>query len=209
MTFNDNISNIDIMSRKKLFRLKIKGKQPFKENIYNMVKSINLNRETWVVYNNSTTKIFIGDIPNAPVIEPSQSIDLLLYGSKEVISQSRNLVSLIQNEILTFVKQVSNDFDNIPANEGGEAVTSAEENELVNQVLANEEITSDTKGVIAYGKDQNDTAQPIEFSGAEGDELQIMSLDMDQILIDILDELVKLNIQMSIITGNEIRNKDI
>lgn len=174
-----------------------------------MVKNINLNRETWVVYNTGTDKIFIGDIPNTPVIGPSQSVDLLLYGSKEVISQSRNLVSLIQSGILEFSKQINNEFDNIPANEGGDAVTSAEENELVNQVSANEEITSDTKGVIAYGKDQDNTAQPIEFSGAEGDELQIMSLDMDKILVDILDELVKLNIQMSILTGEEIQNKDI
>lgn len=174
-----------------------------------MVKSVNLNRETWVVYNTGSNKIFIGDIPNAPVIEPSKSVDLLLYGSKETISQSRNLVSLIQGGTLRFVKQVSNDFDNIPASEGGEAVTSAEENELVNQVTANEEITSDTKGVVAYGKDQNDIAQPVELTGAEGDELQIMSIDTDQLLNNILDELIKVNIQMSLITDQEIRNREI
>jgi len=179
------------------------------DNIQYMARNINLNRETWVVYNKTTSKIIIGDIPNTPIIPPKKAVDLLLYGSKEVISQSKNLVALIQRGSLEFSKKVGTEIDRIERIEGGEAVTSAEENELVNQVIIDEEITSSTKGVIAFGKDQDDTTQPIELTGPEGDELKIISIDTDKVLNNILDELIKVNIQMAFMTDTEIRNKEI
>ena len=80
---------------------------------------------------------------------------------------------------------------------------------LLDQITDGQEIDDDTTGAILYGKDPDDLAQPIGISGEENNEILTMDLDLKTTLEDILLELIKANIQMSIITGNHIKNKDI
>ena len=81
--------------------------------------------------------------------------------------------------------------------------------DLIDEIITGEEITDSTGGILLHGKDNEDTAQPVGISGEENDEIEIMDLDTETLLEDIYLELIKANIQMSIITGNEIKNKDI
>ena len=76
-------------------------------------------------------------------------------------------------------------------------------------VETDEEITDDTEGVLLYGKVNESLAKPIGISGINNDEVRIMTLDTDVILDNILSELIKANIQMSLITDTEIKNKEI
>ena len=76
-------------------------------------------------------------------------------------------------------------------------------------VETGEEITDDTEGVLLYGKDNDSTSQPIGISGEENNEVLVMDLDISTLLEDIYIELIKANIQMAIITGNEIGNREI
>jgi len=76
-------------------------------------------------------------------------------------------------------------------------------------VETGEEITDDTEGVLLYGKDNESLAQPIGISGVNNDEVRIMTLDTDVILDSILSELIKANIQMSLMTDTEIKGSEI
>ena len=80
---------------------------------------------------------------------------------------------------------------------------------IIEAVTPGQEITDDTDGAILYGKDPDDTAQAVGISGEENNEVLTMDLDLKTILEDIYLELIKANIQMSIITGNHIKNTDI
>ena len=80
---------------------------------------------------------------------------------------------------------------------------------LLDQITDGQEIDDDTTGAILYGKDPDSTAQPIGITGEENDEVQTMDLDIETLLEDIYLELIKANMQMSIITGNHIKNRDI
>jgi len=80
---------------------------------------------------------------------------------------------------------------------------------IISLIVPGQEVTDDTDGAILYGKDPEDTAQAVGISGEENDEVQTMDLDLETLLEDIYLELIKANIQMSIITGNHIKNKDI
>jgi len=81
--------------------------------------------------------------------------------------------------------------------------------DLIDEVIPGEEITDNTGGILLHGKDNDDTAQPVGISGEENDEVETMDLDTEILLEDIYLELIKANMQMSIITGNEITNNDI
>ena len=76
-------------------------------------------------------------------------------------------------------------------------------------VETGEEITDDTEGVLLYGKDNESLAQPIGISGVNNDEVRIMTLDTDVILDNILSELIKANIQLSLMTDTEIKGSEI
>jgi len=80
---------------------------------------------------------------------------------------------------------------------------------LLDQIIEGQEIDDETTGAILYGKDPNDLAQPIGISGEENNEVQTSDLDTITLLEDIYLELIKANMQMSIITGNNIKNRDI
>jgi len=204
-------------------------------------------RESWWVTNNSTNTITIGDLLLVPAIKPGKKVDLLHHYSREKISHSTVLTSLVKAGIVSLNKDkiYTNDFPGeITAANVDEAITSAEENEitdglsdfigksvvtevgdpgsddnliteqgiresLLDQIVDGQEITDDTTGAILYGKDPDDEAQPVGISGEENDEILVMDLDINTLLEDILIELVKANIYMSIITGNEISNKEI
>lgn len=60
------------------------------------------------------------------------------------------------------------------------------------------------KNVLIFGKDQNSTAQPIELTGSENNVLKIMSIKRYDLFKKILKELKKFNMQMALITNNEI-----
>jgi len=169
-------------------------------------------RESWYITNISTNNITIGDLLMLPVILPGKTVDALKFYTREKIGQSVILTDLVKSGVVTFYKKkiYTNSFPGaIGADDIDEAITSAEENELIDIITTGEEITDDTKGVILHGKDQNDTAQPISISGAENNGIMTMDLDLETLLEDIYLELIKANMQMSIMTGNHIKNKDI
>lgn len=169
-------------------------------------------RESWLIKNISSNNITIGDMLLLPAMKPNETIDALQYYTREKVSHSIILTQLVKSGIVTFNKRKI--YDNglpgsITADEIDEALTPAEENELINQVSAGEIITDDTTGAIIYGKDPNNEAQPIGIAGPENNEVLTQDIDLMSTLEGIYIELVKANIQMSIMTGNEIRQKEI
>jgi len=80
---------------------------------------------------------------------------------------------------------------------------------LIDEITEGDTITSETEGILLHGKDPDNTAQPIGISGEENNEVLTMDIDLKTTLEDIYIELIKANIQLSIITGNEIKNKEI
>ena len=247
-------------------------------------------RESWWVTNNTNKTITIGDLLLVPAIKPGKKVDLLHYYTREKVSHSTVLNSLVKARIVSFEKDkiYTNEFPGqITASNIDEAVTPGEENEItkavadlrhndtndiqggsvedyyhlnqsqydtltdgsnadelhthdhnllenilggdpsndefyhvslddvykistiISSVTTGQEITDNTDGAILYGKDPGDTAQPVGISGEENDEIQTMDLDLETLLEDIYLELIKANMQMSIITGNNIKNRDI
>jgi len=171
----------------------------------------NDNREKWLVQNVTNKRISIGDLPLVPVFQPGQCLDILQYEDKHRINQSKNLISVIELGYFTLNKKKGNVNDIIDAEDAADAVTTAEENEInsINEVSEGEEITDDTEGILIFGKDPDGTAQPIGISGEENNEVLTMNLDITTLLEEIYIELIKANIQMAIITGNEIKNIEI
>ncbi len=169
-------------------------------------------RESWYLTNNSSNNITIGDLLLLPAIQSGKTIDALRYYTREKVGHSVILTQLVKSGIISLHKQKIYD-NNLPgaitADEVDEAITPAEENELLNEVTEGEEIDEDTEGILLHGKDPDDTAQPVGISGEENNEVLVMDLDLKTILEDIYLELIKANIQMSIITGNHIKNTDI
>ncbi len=169
-------------------------------------------RESWYVSNNSSNNINIGDLPLVPTLKPGESEDLLKYYTREKVGHSTVLVSLVKNGILSLNKSkiYSNTLPGeITATTIDEAITPAEENELIDKITTGEEIDSSSGGILLHGKDSNNTARPVGISGEENDKVEIIDLDTETILEDIYLELIKANIQMSIITGDHIKNRDI
>lgn len=169
-------------------------------------------RESWYITNNSSNNITIGDLLLLPALQPGKTVDALRHYTREKISHSIILTQLVKSGVVSLNKQKIYD-NNLPgaitADKIDEAITPAEENELLNQVTEGEEIDEDTEGILLHGKDPDDTAQPIGISGEENNEVLVMDLDLSTTLEEIYIELIKANIQLSIITGNEIRNKEI
>ena len=93
--------------------------------------------------------------------------------------------------------------------------TQAEVDELVVEIVEDgqtiylEDSEEPTEGILLFGKDPETLARPVGITGVENDELKVFSLSKEELLDDILNELIKANMQMSIITGNEIKNRDI
>ncbi len=169
-------------------------------------------RESWYLTNNSTNNITIGDLLLLPVIGPSKTIDALKFYTREKVGHSIILTNLVKSGIVSLNKRkiYTNTLPGpIAIADIDEAITPAEENELIEEVTTGQEITDDTGGILLHGKDPNDEAQPIGISGEENNEVLIMDLDLETLLEDIYLELIKANMQMSIITGNHIKNKDI
>ncbi|MCK5763376.1 MAG: hypothetical protein KAH05_04585 [Clostridiales bacterium] len=177
-------------------------------------------RESWWITNKTTFNMAVGDLLLLPVIKPGKRIDILRYYSREKISHSTVLASLLKQGKFSLNKEklFSNNFPGkINIEDIDEAITPAEENEVgetnseseCEQVFTGQPITEETKGVILYGKDINNTAQPIGIAGEESNKVQTIDLDIELLLEDIYLELIKANIQMSIITGNNFHNKDI
>lgn len=111
------------------------------------------------------------------------------------------LSDFIEKSVVTEVGDPGSD-DNIVTEQGIRE-------QLIDEVTEGEEITTNTEGVLLYGKDPENTAQPVSISGPENDELKILSIDEEELLEDILNELIKANMYMSIITGDHIKNRDI
>jgi hypothetical protein len=169
-------------------------------------------RESWFIKNISTNKITIGDLLLLPSMNPNETIDALQFYTREKVGHSIILTQLVKNGIVTFEKKkiFTNELPGpISADEIDEAITPAEENELINQVSEGEEITDDTKGAIIYGKDPNEEAAPIGIAGEENNEVLTQDLDVKCLLEEILIELIKANIQVSIMTGDVVKNRDI
>ncbi len=169
-------------------------------------------RESWFITNNSSNNINIGDLPLIPTLKAGKSEDLLKYYTREKVGHSTVLVSLVKNGVLSLNK--SKIYSNILPGEItaatiDEAITSAEENELIDKITAGDGVDNSSGGILLHGKDSDNTAQPVGISGEENDEIEVMNLDTETLLEDIYLELIKANIQMSIITGNHIKNRDI
>ena len=171
---------------------------------------INDLREKWVVTNNTSSNIMLGDLKQSPILKPNSAYDMLKFSSKAEINQSKNLVALIASGALTLNKIT--DFENkeIDTTEASQSITSVEVDELEDKyVYEGEPITEETEGHLVFGKDPDGLAAPIGISGEENDEVLISDIDIEELLENIHLELVKANMQMAILTGNNITNKDI
>ena len=198
---------------------------------------VNTQREKWLAKNKSGRIISIGDLPRVPTFAPGQQHDLLQFAKKEKINESKDLIRLVKVKWIKLNKQVDKVDHKIEKTEAANAVTSVEMNELedirkdfeadltnyytkdetdeeideatVTPVTPGDIVDENTKGAVIYGTDPDDIAQPVGVTGAESDELEIISIDAEDILDKILTELSKLNIQMNILTDNYVQNKDI
>ena len=181
-------------------------------------------REQWLVTNHTKNNIAVGDLLLLPVFKPGCTIDVLRYYTREKISHSVNLRNLLKSGKFSLNKKklVPNQFPGpIAVEDVDNAITPAEENELqevlddiienccVEEVEPGQPVLPDTGGVLLYGIDPNDEAQPIGITGEENNAVLTQDLDAQCLLEDILIELIKANIQMSIMTGNNITDKDI
>ena len=166
-------------------------------------------REQWIVKNRTNRRITLGDLPRSPTFQPKQALNILQYCTKDAVNQSKALISAVNAGLMYLNKQVDDVDDIIPTSDISDSITSAEENELIYRISKNEIITDDTTGVLAFGEDPDGAAKPFQLTGPEGSQLRVMSLDTEIILNDILRELIKANIQMSVITGDEIKDKEI
>jgi hypothetical protein len=176
-------------------------------------------RESWWVTNNTKYNMAVGDLLLLPVIKPGKKIDVLRFYSREKISHSTVLASLLKSGKFSLNKQkiYTNEFPGpISIAKIDEAITPAEENEvtdvsdqLIEEVTPGQPITVETGGILLHGKDPDGNAQPIGISGEDNNEVLTMDLDAKTLLEDIYLELIKANMQMAIMTGDHIRNKDI
>lgn len=80
---------------------------------------------------------------------------------------------------------------------------------LIDEVVEGEQITESTEGVVLYGKNFKNEAQPVGITGVEHDEIKINDIEIDYLLEEIFKELKKINLQMSIITNTYLRDQDI
>jgi hypothetical protein len=98
-------------------------------------------RESWLVTNNTSQNIAVGDLLLLPVLKPNQTIDVLKYYSREKISHSTNLASLLKSGKFSLNKKkiFTNEFPGqVSTEEIDEALTPAEENEILKESEANE-----------------------------------------------------------------------
>ncbi len=173
-------------------------------------------REKWLVTNHTKFNIAVGDLLLLPVLKPNCTLDVLRYYTREKISHSINLRNLLKSGKFSLNKKklVPNQFPGpIAIADVDDAITPAEENEIlqieIEEVEPGQPILPDTKGILIYGKDYNDEAQPIGIAGEEKNAVLTQDLNTECLLEDILIELIKANIQMSIMTGNEVKDRDI
>jgi hypothetical protein len=174
-----------------------------------IMAEVNREREYWHVENTTGSTILIGDLPNVPPIRPGGAYNILRFARKQDINQSQSLIALVESGALILTK--GSDFENkvIDPDEAAQAVTSVEVDELVAEITVGEEITDDTEGIILHGEDLSGEAAVVKLTGEHRNEIQMINLDTDTLLTDIFHELIKANIQLSIMTGNEINDKDI
>ena len=176
-------------------------------------------RESWLITNHTQNNMAVGDLLLLPVLKPGKTIDVLRYYSREKISHSTVLASLLKSGKFSLNKKkiYTNDFPGkITIDKIDEAITPAEENEvtdvsdqLIEEVTPGQPVDDDTGGILLHGKDPDGLAQPVGIAGEENNEVQTTDIDTRVLLESIYIELIKANIQMSIITGNEIENADV
>jgi hypothetical protein len=194
-------------------------------------------QEKWLVRNRTNKTLAIGDLLLIPSFKPGQIHDLLKYEEKETISNSRQLRILVKKGWLSFIRQrkdlpsktitkgdineavieaqvdeigdINECLENYYTKEEVDELLDEIRDELIDEVTEGEEITDDTGGILVHGKDPDGTAQPAGITGEDNDELKITSIEEKEILEDILKELIKANIYMSIMTGNTVKDKDL
>ena len=155
-------------------------------------------RESWWVTNHTKFNIAVGDLLLLPVLKPGRRVDVLQFYSREKISHSTNLASLLKSGKFSLNKDklVPNKFPGpIDVEDIDDAITPAEENEVleieINEVYPGEPIDETTKGILIYGKDYNDEAQPIGIAGEEKNAVLTTDINVECLLEDILIELIK------------------
>ena len=169
-------------------------------------------RESWNITNNSTNNINIGDLPLIPTIKPTKTVDLLKFYTREKISHSTDMVNLVKRGVLSLNKKkiFSNGLPGLITIEKiDEAITPAEENELIEEITIGEEITDDSGGVLIHGKDIEENAQPVGVTGVDNNEIKVNNIEIDDLLDEIFKELKKINLHMSIMTDAYLRDQDI
>ncbi len=98
-------------------------------------------RESWWVKNLSNRTITIGDLLLVPAIKPGKRVDLLHHYTREKISHSTVLVTLVKAGIVSLNKNKSftNEFPgSISPSNVDEAITPGEENEILKESEAND-----------------------------------------------------------------------
>lgn len=98
-------------------------------------------REKWLVTNHTKFNMAVGDLLLLPVIKPGKTVDVLQFYSREKISHSINLVSLLKSGKFSLNKKkiYTNEFPGVvPIVDIDEALTPAEENEILKESEAND-----------------------------------------------------------------------
>ena len=98
-------------------------------------------REKWLVTNHTKFNMAVGDLLLLPVLKPNSTIDVLRYYSREKISHSTNLATLLKNGKFSLNKRkiFTNEFPGpIAIADVDEALTPAEENEILKESEAND-----------------------------------------------------------------------
>jgi len=96
-------------------------------------------RESWLVTNNTKFNMAVGDLLLLPVIKPGKTVDVLQFYSREKISHSTVLASLLKSGKFSLNKKklVSNKFPgHISVENIDDAITPAEENETSEEYIS-------------------------------------------------------------------------
>ena len=91
-------------------------------------------RESWWITNNTNQTIAIGDLLLLPSIQPGKRVDALHHYTREKISHSTVLVSLVKTGKVSLEKDkiFTNEFPGIITSTNiDEAITPGEENEIL------------------------------------------------------------------------------
>ena len=94
-----------------------------------MSQTFGNDRELWIVANTGTRPISIGDLPKIPTINPGSAVNVLRYYDKDIITQSKVLLSGMNSGILSMIKKIDS---------ASSAITAVQTNDALDVVTKEE-----------------------------------------------------------------------